>query len=329
MNQLKKYPFLLFPLFLVIIYIINPFNLFVSGNELSFISLVISCIIIELFIQKAKNMRGFENSVRSAEKGRALGLGIMTELPIVIINVQRGGPSTGLPPKTEQSDLLQAMYGRNGEAPLAIVAASSPSDCFNAAFEACRIALEYMIPVMLLTDGYIANGSEPWNIPNLDKLPKINNNLVTASDENFLPYKRDKKTMARPWAIPGVMGLEHRVGGLEKEDNTGNVSYDSENHQHMTNVRQAKVDAIAESIPLIETYGDSNGSLLLVSWGGTFGSVRSAVVHARANNLSVSHILIRHINPFPKNLGEILLKFENVLIPQLNAGQLSIILRNK
>ena len=264
-----------------------------------------------------------------ALKGEALGLGIMTELPIVIINVQRGGPSTGLPTKTEQSDLLQAMYGRNGEAPLAIVAASSPSDCFNATFEACRIALEYMIPVMLLTDGYIANGSEPWNIPNLDKLPKINNNLVTASDENFLPYKRDKKTMARPWAIPGVMGLEHRVGGLEKEDNTGNVSYDSENHQHMTNVRQAKVDAIAESIPLIETYGDSNGSLLLVSWGGTFGSVRSAVVHARANNLSVSHIHIRHINPFPKNLGEILLKFENVLIPELNAGQLSIILRNK
>ena len=264
-----------------------------------------------------------------ALKGEALGLGIMTELPIVIINVQRGGPSTGLPTKTEQSDLLQAMYGRNGEAPLAIVAASSPSDCFNAAFEACRIALEYMIPVMLLTDGYIANGSEPWNIPNLDKLPKINNNLVTASDENFLPYKRDKKTMARPWAIPGVTGLEHRVGGLEKEDNTGNVSYDSENHQHMTNVRQAKVDAIAESIPLIETYGDSSGSLLLVSWGGTFGSVRSAVVNARANNLSVSHIHIRHINPFPKNLGEVLLKFENVLIPELNAGQLSIILRNK
>ena len=264
-----------------------------------------------------------------ALKGEALGLGIMTELPIVIINVQRGGPSTGLPTKTEQSDLLQAMYGRNGEAPLAIVAASSPSDCFNAAFEACRIALEHMIPVMLLTDGYIANGSEPWNIPSLDKLPKINNNLVTDSDEKFLPYKRDKKTMARPWAIPGVTGLEHRVGGLEKEDNTGDVSYDSANHQHMTNVRQAKVDAIAESIPLIETYGDSNGSLLLVSWGGTFGSVRSAVVHARANNLSVSHIHIKYINPFPKNLGEILLKFENVLIPELNAGQLSIILRNK
>ncbi len=264
-----------------------------------------------------------------ALKGEALGLGIMTELPIVIINVQRGGPSTGLPTKTEQSDLLQAMYGRNGEAPLAIVAASSPSDCFNAAFEACRIALEHMIPVMLLTDGYIANGSEPWNVPNIEKLPKINNNLVTKSDENFLPYKRDKKTMARPWAIPGLAGLEHRVGGLEKEDNTGNVSYDSENHQHMTNVRQAKVDAIAESIPLIETFGDNNGSLLLVSWGGTYGSVRSAVVHARANNLSVSHIHIRHINPFPKNLGEVLLKFENILIPELNAGQLSIILRNK
>ena len=264
-----------------------------------------------------------------ALKGEALGLGIMTELPIVIINVQRGGPSTGLPTKTEQSDLLQAMYGRNGEAPLAIVAASSPSDCFNAAFEACRIALEHMIPVMLLTDGYIANGSEPWNVPNIEKLPKIKNNLVTKSDENFLPYKRDKKTMARPWAIPGLAGLEHRVGGLEKEDNTGNVSYDSENHQHMTNVRQAKVDAIAESIPFIETFGDNNGSLLLVSWGGTYGSVRSAVVHARANNLSVSHIHIRHINPFPKNLGEVLLKFENILIPELNAGQLSIILRNK
>ena len=264
-----------------------------------------------------------------ALKGEALGLAIMTELPLVVINVQRGGPSTGLPTKTEQSDLLQAMYGRNGEAPLAIVAASSPSDCFDATFEACRIALEHMIPVILLTDGYIANGSEPWNIPALDKLPKINNNFVSDSKDEFYPYKRDKKTMARPWAIPGVPGLEHRIGGLEKEDQTGNVSYDSLNHQDMTDIRQAKIDAIADSIPLIETYGDQSGNLLLVSWGGTFGSVRSAVDLAISNNLSVSHIHLRHINPFSKNLGEILLKFENVLIPELNAGQLSIILRNK
>ena len=264
-----------------------------------------------------------------ALKGEALGLAIMTELPLVVINVQRGGPSTGLPTKTEQSDLLQAMYGRNGEAPLAIVAASSPSDCFDATFEACRIALEHMIPVILLTDGYIANGSEPWNIPALDKLPKINNNFVSDSKDEFYPYKRDKKTMARPWAIPGVPGLEHRIGGLEKEDQTGNVSYDSLNHQDMTDIRQAKIDAIADSIPLIETYGDQSGNLLLVSWGGTFGSVRSAVDLAISNNLSVSHIHLRHINPFSKNLGEILLKFENILIPELNAGQLSIILRNK
>ncbi len=264
-----------------------------------------------------------------ALKGEALGLAIMTELPLVIINVQRGGPSTGLPTKTEQSDLLQAMYGRNGEAPLAIVAASSPSDCFDSTFEACRIALEHMIPVILLTDGYIANGSEPWKIPSLKKLPKIKNNLVTESEDKFYPYKRDPKTMARPWAIPGVPNLEHRVGGLEKEDQTGNVSYDSINHQNMTDIRQKKIDAIAESIPFIEPYGDKSGSLLLVSWGGTYGSVRSAADKARANKLSVSHIHINHINPFPKNLGEVLLKFENILIPELNSGQLSVILRNK
>ena len=264
-----------------------------------------------------------------ALKGEALGLAIMTELPLVVINVQRGGPSTGLPTKTEQSDLLQAMYGRNGEAPLAIVAASSPSDCFDSAFEACRIALEHMIPVILLTDGYIANGSEPWKIPDIKNMPKIKTNLISNSDKEFLPYKRDNKTMARSWALPGVKGLEHRVGGLEKEDQTGNVSYDSLNHQNMTDVRQQKIDAIANTIPLIETYGDSSGSLLLVSWGGTFGSVRSAVDQAISNGLSVSHVHIKYINPFPQNLGDILLKFENVLIPELNAGQLSIILRNK
>ncbi len=264
-----------------------------------------------------------------ALKGEALGLAIMTELPLVVINVQRGGPSTGLPTKTEQSDLLQAMYGRNGEAPLAIVSAGSPSDCFDATFEACRIALEHMIPVILLTDGYIANGSEPWKIPNLNELPEIKNNLVTDSGKEFYPYKRDEKTMARPWAIPGVPGLEHRIGGLEKEDQTGNVSYDSINHQNMTDIRQKKIDAIAESIPMVETYGDKSGSLLLVSWGGTSGSVRSAVDKARANKLSVSHIHLKYINPFPKNLGEVLLKFENILIPELNSGQLSVILRNK
>jgi len=264
-----------------------------------------------------------------ALKGEALGLAIMTELPLVVINVQRGGPSTGLPTKTEQSDLLQAMYGRNGEAPLAIVAASSPSDCFDSAFEACRIALEHMIPVILLTDGYIANGSEPWKIPNIKDISKIKTNLISDSKKEFFPYKRDNKTMARSWAIPGVKGLEHRVGGLEKEDQTGNVSYDSINHQNMTEIRQNKIDAIADSIPLLETYGDDSGSLLLVSWGGTYGSVRSAVDHAISNNLSVSHIHIKHINPFAKNLGDILLKFENILVPELNAGQLSVILRNK
>ena len=266
-----------------------------------------------------------------ALKGEGLGLAIMTELPLVVVNVQRGGPSTGLPTKTEQSDLLQAMYGRNGESPLAIVASSSPSDCFNIAFEACRIALEHMIPVILLTDGYLANGSEPWKIPNLDELPKIKNNFVTNIDKEkpFYPYKRDKITMARPWAIPGTPGLEHRVGGLEKEDQTGNVSYDNLNHQNMTDIRQKKIDAIAETLPLIKTYGESSGSLLLVSWGGTYGSVRSAVDRAQLNGYSVSHIHLIHLNPFSKNLGKILLKFENILIPELNSGQLSIILRNK
>ena len=263
-----------------------------------------------------------------ALKGEAIGLAVITELPIVILNIQRGGPSTGLPTKTEQSDLLQAMYGRNGECPCVVIAASSPSDCFDMAYEAARIALEHMIPVMLLSDGYIANGSEPWKFPDIKKLNKFKLNL-TKKEGDFFPYKRDNKTLARKWAIPGVKGLEHRIGGLEKEDGSGNVSYDPDNHHAMTLKRQEKVDVIANYIPDAKVFGKDSGNLLIVGWGGTYGSIRSGVNKAISEGLSVSHLHLKYINPFPKNLGDILIKYDKVLIPELNMGQLLSIIRSK
>ena len=263
-----------------------------------------------------------------ALKGEAIGLGVITELPIVVINIQRGGPSTGLPTKTEQSDLLQAMYGRNGEAPVTIIAAQSPSDCFYAAFEACKIALEYMTPVMLLSDGYIANGSEPWKIPDLDTLPEISSRQIK-KDSDFAPYNHENDNLSRPWAIPGVEGLEHRIGGLEKSDKTGNINYDPDNHNHMVKLRQRKVDVISDSFDEIKPYGDDSGDLLVLGWGGTYGAIRSAVQRARLEGDSVSHIHLRNLNPMPKDLGEKLLKYKKVLIPEINLGQLNSIIRSK
>ena len=264
-----------------------------------------------------------------ALKGEAIGLGVITELPLIILNIQRGGPSTGLPTKTEQSDLFQAMYGRNGDCPCVVIAASSPSDCFYTAIEAAEIALRHMIPVMLLSDGYIANGSEPWKIPDISKIKKITNNITSTPSEDYLPYKHDENTLARPWAIPGMEGYEHRIGGLEKADKTGNVDYSPENHNMMVKQRQKKVDIIADFIPNIEIYGEDSGDLLVLSWGGVFGSVRSGVKKAQEENLSVSHIHLRHLNPFPKNLGDCILNFNKVLIPELNMGHLKSIIRDK
>jgi len=263
-----------------------------------------------------------------ALKGEAMGLGVITELPIVVINIQRGGPSTGLPTKTEQADLLQAMYGRNGEAPIAIVAAQSPSDCFNAAFEACKIALEYMTPVILLSDGYIANGSEPWKIPNMDTLPDIHPRKVDEL-EGFAPYDHSNEKLSRPWAIPGTPGLEHRIGGLERWDNSGNISYDPENHNYMVELRQKKVDVIANDLPEIKTFGEESGEVLVLGWGGTYGAIRSAVQRMIVEGKSVSHIHLRNLNPFPKDLGEKLIKFDKVIIPELNLGQLNSLIRSK
>ena len=265
-----------------------------------------------------------------ALKGEGMGLGLMLELPMIIIDVQRGGPSTGLPTKTEQSDLLMAMYGRNGESPLPVVAAQSPGDCFRTAIEAWQIATKYMVPVMILSDGYIANGAEPWRIPDVASLPKIEVSHPEGrklNGEPFLPYKRDEN-LARPWAIPGTEGLMHRVGGLEKEDGTGNVSYDPDNHQHMVETRAKKIANAADFIDELEVDGSDSGTLVL-SWGGTFGACRTAVKTCIANGKSVAHAHLRWINPFPKNLGEILKRYDNVLIPELNSGQLRLIIRNE
>ena len=265
-----------------------------------------------------------------ALKGEAIGLGIITELPLIIVNVQRGGPSTGLPTKTEQSDLYQAIYGRNGDCPCVVIAASSPSDCFDTAIEAAEIALRHMIPVMLLSDGYIANGSEPWMIPDISKIKNIDNNMVKENScEDFMPYEHDEKTLARPWAIPGTEGYEHRIGGLEKANITGNVDYSPENHEFMVRQRQKKVDVIADFIPEVKIDGEKEGDLLVISWGGVFGSVKSGVRKAQEKNLSVSHIHLRHLNPFPSNLGECILNFNKVLIPELNMGHLKTIIRDK
>lgn len=266
-----------------------------------------------------------------ALKGEAIGLAVMLEIPLIIIDVQRGGPSTGLPTKTEQSDLLQAYYGRNGECPMPIVSASTPSDCFSAVFEAARISLQHMVPVMFLSDGYIANGAEPWMFPKAEELPNISVNFKTglAEDEiKFEPYKRDEK-LARPWAVPGTKGLEHRIGGLEKQDITGNVNYEPENHEHMVKTRQAKVDLIANYIPdqQIDT-GAPKGKVLVLGWGSTFGSIKSAVIELIQEGHQVSHAHLRYLRPFPKNLGEILSGFETILIPEINNGQLIKIIRD-
>ncbi len=266
-----------------------------------------------------------------ALKAEAMGLGVMLELPLLVINVQRGGPSTGLPTKTEQSDLLQAMFARNGEAPLPILAPRSPGDCFAIAVEAWRIAVECMTPVMILSDGYIANGSEPWKIPDLSAMPRINvvhPDHATDSTEPFMPYARDEN-LARPWAIPGTPGLTHRVGGLEKEDRTGNVSYDPENHQHMVDTRARKIAEIADRIPPQDVFGQPSGDVLVVSWGGTYGACHTAVRRCQKSGHSVSHVHLRYLNPLPANLGDLLASFKTVLVPELNTGQLRMLLRAK
>ncbi|MDP8242983.1 MAG: 2-oxoacid:acceptor oxidoreductase subunit alpha [Candidatus Hinthialibacter antarcticus] len=265
-----------------------------------------------------------------ALKMEAIGLGVMTELPAVIVNVQRGGPSTGLPTKTEQSDLLQSIFGRNGESPVAIVAPATPADCFDMALEAARIALKFMTPVILLSDGYLANGAEPWRIPDVESLPKIEVNYTTEvnSEKGFQPYIRDER-LGRPWAIPGTEGLQHRLGGLEKQHITGAVSYDPENHDFMVRLRQNKIDGIAEDIPPLQVNGKETGDLLVLGWGGTYGSITTAVDRARKAGKSVSSAHLRYLNPFPKNLGEVLSNFKNVLIPELNLGQLRMLIRSK
>ena len=266
-----------------------------------------------------------------ALKGEAMGLAVMLELPLVVLNVQRAGPSTGMPTKTEQADLLQAMYGRNGESPVVIVAPKSPADCFNMAFEACRIALEHMIPVMFLSDGYLANGSEPWKFPQEKDLMDINVRFEPPrknSEEPFLPYLRDENHV-RSWAIPGTEGIEHRVGGLEKEDETGNVSYDPDNHEKMVKTREAKRDKVADSIPLQEVdQGSSTGDLLVLGWGSTYGSIRTAVGQLRKEGLDISHAHLNYISPFPRNLEELLRGFDRVIVPEINNGQLVRLIRD-
>lgn len=268
-----------------------------------------------------------------ALKSEALNLAMMLELPMVVIDVQRGGPSTGLPTKTEQSDLNMAMYGRNGESPLIIVAAAHPSDCFKMAFEASRLALEHMTPVMLLSDGYIANGSAPWKIPDIEKeYPQIKTRFAKAEDFNekaYLPYERDAKDLVRSWAIPGMENLAHRVGGLEKEENTGNVSYDPNNHENMIRIRREKVEKVADNIPNQEVEGNDSGDLLVVSWGGTYGATYQAVKHMREDGKSVSLMHLRYINPMPKNVESILKNFKQILVCELNDGQMTNLLNSR
>ncbi len=261
-------------------------------------------------------------------KVEAMGLAIIMELPLVIINVQRGGPSTGLPTKPEQSDLLMAMWGRHGEAPLPIIAATTAANCFDMTIEAARIALKYMTPVILLTDGYIAQGTNPFRVPSLDELPDITPKFAT-DPETYQPYRRDPDTLARMWAIPGTPGLEHRIGGLEKEDITGLVSQDPLNHQRMVDLRQAKIDGIANDIPDATVEGEQSGDLLILGWGGTYGAIKDGYDKLRSEGKKVSYCHLTHLNPFPKNLGDILNNFERVLIPELNSGHLKIMIQNK
>ncbi|HXF04561.1 MAG TPA: 2-oxoacid:acceptor oxidoreductase subunit alpha [Blastocatellia bacterium] len=261
-------------------------------------------------------------------KSEAINLAVMTELPVVILDIQRAGPSTGMPTKTEQGDLLQALFGRNSDSPLVVLAPATPSDCFYMAIEAFRLATKYMTPVIVLSDGYLANGAEPWKLPSLEELPKIE--IKFRTDPNgFYPYQRDPETLARPWAIPGTPGLEHRIGGLEKQHITGNVSYDPENHQLMTHLRAEKIARVAQDIPDVEVFGDTEGELLVVGWGGTYGAITSAVEQVQAKGLPVSSIHLRYLNPLPRNLGQVLSRFRKVLVPELNMGQLVFLLRAK
>lgn len=264
-----------------------------------------------------------------ALKSEALNLAVMVELPLVVVDIQRGGPSTGLPTKTEQADLLFALFGRNNESPLPVIAASSPADCFDRAIEAARIAIKYMTPVVLLSDGYLANGSEPWRLPDLATLPDLPVEFA-AKPEGFAPYRRDPATLARPWALPGTAGLEHRIGGLEKQDGSGNVSYDPENHEHMIHTRAEKVARVADDVPELEVHGEADGGdLLVLGWGSTAGAITGAVNLARREGLRVSRAHLHHLNPFPRNLGEVLSRFEKVLVPELNLGQLAFLLQGR
>ncbi|MEV8442473.1 2-oxoacid:acceptor oxidoreductase subunit alpha [Actinosynnema sp. NPDC051121] len=267
-----------------------------------------------------------------ALKSETIGLAVMTELPLIVIDVQRGGPSTGLPTKTEQADLLQAMFGRNGESPVAIVAPQSPADCFDAALEAARIALVYRTPVLLLSDGAIANGSEPWLIPDLSELPDLTVEFASAPNspdgESFWPYLRDPETLARPWAVPGTAGLQHRIGGLEKADGSGNISYDPANHDHMVRLRQRKIDGI--EVPDVEVDDPSGQArVLVVGWGSSYGPIGAAARRVRKLGMPVAHAHLRHLNPFPKNLGDVLARYDRVVVPEMNLGQLALLLRAK
>jgi 2-oxoglutarate ferredoxin oxidoreductase subunit alpha len=263
-----------------------------------------------------------------ALKMEAIGLAIAVELPVVICNIQRGGPSTGLPTKTEQADLFQALFGRNSEAPVPVLAAATPGDCFWMALEASRIALKYMVPVIILSDGYLANGAEPWKIPTLDELPEIPVKYRTER-EGFMPYLRDPATLARPWAVPGTPGLEHRIGGLEKQDVTGNVNYEPLNHERMVRLRAAKVAAVVQDIPDAVPAGDPDGDLIMVGWGSTYGPITAAVRAQRARGRRIGHVHLRHLNPLPKNLGEVLKRYRRVVVPEMNMGQLLWVLRAK
>ena len=272
-----------------------------------------------------------------ALKSETIGLAVSLELPLIIIDVQRGGPSTGLPTKTEQADLLQAMFGRNGEAPVPIVAPCSPGDCFDAAVEAARIAITYRTPVFLLSDGYLANGSEPWRIPAVDTLPVIDpgfatepNHGVDTENPEFWPYVRDSETLARPWAVPGTAGLEHRIGGLEKADGSGAISYDPDNHDRMVRLRQAKVDAIARSIPPLQVEDpDGDARVLVIGWGSTYGPIGAACRKLRAAGYSVAQAHLRHLNPMPENTEQVLRSYDRVIVPEMNLGQLALLLRGR
>ncbi|MCC6742496.1 MAG: 2-oxoacid:acceptor oxidoreductase subunit alpha [Acidobacteria bacterium] len=261
-----------------------------------------------------------------ALKSEAIGLAVATELPLIIVNVQRGGPSTGLPTKTEQADLLQSVFGRNGECPVAVVAPATPGECFTMAIEAVRIAVNYMTPVFYLSDGYLANGAEPWRLPELSELPPISVTFATDA-EKYRPFGRNPETLARPWAIPGTPGLEHRIGGIEKQDISGNVSYDPANHEHMVRLRAEKIERIANGLPPTEIFGDPAGKVLVVGWGSTYGSITSAVERLRSQGKSVSSVHLRHLSPLPGDLGEILSRFERVLVPEMNLGQLALLIR--